>query len=711
MAAEAPKDERSDLQAPLSENEKTVSSSNTPTLHEPVQEEIQAKPEVELPAEEDETQWLTGWKLVSMITSLTLAAFLMLLDMSIISTAIPRITSDFHSLHDIGWYASAYNLSSAALQPLTGKLYMYFNTRWIFLSLFFVFELGNLICGVAQSSTMLIIGRAISGIGSSGIQNGALTIIASAVPIHKRPSLVGILMGCAQLGIVSGPLVGGAFTQYTTWRWCFYINLPIGAICTILILIVPIPNHRAPTDETAMYLLKTKFDFTGLFMFSPSIVMLLLALQWGGVDYAWDSATIVGLFCGGGVLFVIFVFWEHRVGRDAMIPMPIVRTRQVWTSLLTNLFLFATVMVASFYLPVYFQSAKDASPFTSGVNLLPSILMLIVAAVSSGALVQKTGYYIPFAAASAIFSAIGFGLSSTMGPYTSTAKWAGYQILIGFGRGLGLQMPIIAVQANTKPEETPIAMSILTFSQTFGGAIFVTAANVIFTHELRQELVSRLPSINPDIIIDAGAGAVSEVVSKENLPGVLWSYSKGTRATFLLCVACSCVMLGISFGMGWKDIRKKPATDAVISVGYFNIQEKHFVTMNRPNRPRNRQPRPPRQEQNNQRGGSSRPSRAPGTPQQAAGTVPKVHQVIPGASVFIILKDDQPTGEETKGIVQDVLTRGNHPRGIKVRLRDGQVGRVQRMGNTSEATTPAPSDEPRAQATSASSRFTMRYTD
>lgn len=149
-----------------------------------------------------------------------------------------------------------------------------------------------------------------------------------------------------------------------------------------------------------------------------------------------------------------------------------------------------------------------------------------------------------------------------MGPYTSTAKWAGYQILIGFGRGLGLQMPIIAVQANTKPEETPIAMSILTFSQTFGGAIFVTAANVIFTHELRQELVSRLPSINPDIIIDAGAGAVSEVVSKENLPGVLWSYSKGTRATFLLCVACSCVMLGISFGMGWKDIRKKPATDA-----------------------------------------------------------------------------------------------------------------------------------------------------
>ncbi|KAF5246850.1 hypothetical protein FANTH_6712 [Fusarium anthophilum] len=128
--------------------------------------------------------------------------------------------------------------------------------------------------------------------------------------------------------------------------------------------------------------------------------------------------------------------------------------------------------------------------------------------------------------------------------------------------------------------------------------------------------------------------------------------------------------------------------------------------MNRPNRPRNRQPRPPRQQQNNQRGDSSRPSRAPATPQQASGTVPTVQQVIPGASVFIILKEDQPTGEETKGIVQDILTRGNHPRGIKVRLQDGQVGRVQRMGNTAAAAATAD-----AGGQTQSTRFTMRYTD
>jgi hypothetical protein len=141
-----------------------------------------------------------------------------------------------------------------------------------------------------------------------------------------------------------------------------------------------------------MQILKTKLDFTGFILFCPSIMMLLLALQWGGLEYPWDSATVIGLFCGGGVLFIIFIYWEHRVGSEAMIPLPIVRTREVWASCLSQSFLFSTVMVASYYFPVYFQSAKDASPFTSGVNLLPSILSVIFAAVASGALGKSSCY-------------------------------------------------------------------------------------------------------------------------------------------------------------------------------------------------------------------------------------------------------------------------------------------------------------------------------
>jgi hypothetical protein len=187
-------------------------------------------------------------------------------------------------------------------------------------------------------------------------------------------------------GVSDAILARLGFVYVLTTYPGFYINLPIGAICAVLILIVHIPNHSVPTDETTMQILRTKFDFTGFAMFCPSIVMILLALQWGGVDYPWNSATVIGLFCGGGVLLIMFVYWERRVGANAMIPLAIIRIRQVWTACLTQLFLFVTVLVASFYYPVYFQSVKDASPFKSGVNLLPSILTMIPAAVSSGVL-------------------------------------------------------------------------------------------------------------------------------------------------------------------------------------------------------------------------------------------------------------------------------------------------------------------------------------
>ncbi|KAF5026300.1 hypothetical protein F66182_1622 [Fusarium sp. NRRL 66182] len=549
--------------ATLIHDGKADSQSNAPTLCEPREDEKRTKSQHnDTPREREEDEWLTGWKLASLMTSLTLAAFLMLLDMSIISTAVPRITSDFHSLTDIGWYVGAYNLTSAALQPLTGKLYTYFSTRWLFLALFFVFQLGCLICGIAQSSVMLIIGRAIAGVGSSGITNGALTIVAASVPMHKRPSLIGIIMGCAQLGLVSGPLVGGAFTEYTTWRWCFYINLPIGAVCIILILLVHIPDRRTLTGETAMQILSTKLDLAGFIIFGPCIVIILLALKWGGIEYAWNSSVIIGLFCGGAVLLLIFISWEYHVGADAMIPLPIIRKREVWTACLTQLFLFSTIIIASFYLPIYFQSIKNTSPFDSGVYLLPSILSLIVSAVMSGSLAQRVGYYLPFATASAVLSAIGYGLLSTMGPHTSTAKWAGYQILVGFGRGLGMQMCIIAVQANTSPDVTPVAMAVLVFCQTFGGAIFISAANAIFTNKLHDELLSRLAHVDTGAIIDAGAGAVNDAVDSKNLSQVLLAYSEGVRATFLLAVAVSCAMFITSLGMGWKDIRQKPVIEA-----------------------------------------------------------------------------------------------------------------------------------------------------
>lgn len=172
------------------------------------------------------------------------------------------------------------------------------------------------------------------------------------------------------------------------------------------------------------------------------------------------------------------------------------------------------------------------------------------------------GYYLPFAVVAAAVLAVGNGLLSTIGPHTSVAKWAGYQILIGFARGCGMQMPIIAIQANSTPKQAPTATAVLVFSQTFGGAVFITVANVIFNNKLKDELISRLPHVNPQMVISAGATGIRDVLSPEDVPGALAAYAKGVDATFYLAVAASVMMFFTSWGIGWKDIRKKATPKA-----------------------------------------------------------------------------------------------------------------------------------------------------
>ena len=336
----------------------------------------------------EEYEYVTGFKLGIVITAVTLVAFLMMLDTSIIATAIPRITSDFHSLPDVGWYGSAYLLASCALQPSTGKLYTYFSSKFTFLAFLAVFELGSLLCGVANSSKMLIVGRAVAGMGSSGLMNGSLTIVSACVPLAKRPLYLGIMMSTAQLGIVLGPLIGGALTQYTTWRWCFYINLPAGGACAILLLLIQIPSRRAKLEaiegKSIIFTFFKKMDTIGFALFAPFAIQFLLALQWGGTKYAWSDSKIIGLFCGAAGTLCVFLVWEHRIGDNAMIPFSIIRQRIVWCSCLVIGFFFGSMLMVSYYLPIYFQAVKGVSPTLSGVYLLPTILSQIAMSPVSG---------------------------------------------------------------------------------------------------------------------------------------------------------------------------------------------------------------------------------------------------------------------------------------------------------------------------------------
>ncbi|TVY62266.1 Efflux pump mlcE [Lachnellula suecica] len=491
--------------------------------------EEKAAPNI-LPTEDanKEPVWAHGLQLWIIMVAVTLVVFLMLLDGTIIVAAVPRITDDFHSLSDIGWYGAAYQLGS----------------------FFTLFEIGSLLCGVANSSNMLIGGRVVAGAGASGMLNGAMIIITECAPMERRP--VGML------GLASGPLFGGLLTEYATWRWCFYLNLPIGGFVAALIILARIPQqHPRPPLMSVIRSIHTHLDLLGFAIFAPALIMLLLACQYGGTIYPWNDSRIIGLFCGAGGMFVFFLFWDHRKGDEAMIPFSIARMRTVWTSCLVYGLMSSNLYLASYWVPVYFQGVKGYSPVMSGVFILPMILAHVLAAMLTGPIV---GYTIPIALFSSILLSVGTGLIATFSPGTPTGKWVGYQILYGFGRGLGIQMPILSVQKSVPPQQIPVAMALVTFGQSFGAALFLSLGETIYSNSFGTLISKYAPSVNVQAVLDAGATEFRNFTSGVDLEGVLTAYAQSIDRIFYMSAGLAAGCFVFSWGMGWKDLRKKKET-------------------------------------------------------------------------------------------------------------------------------------------------------
>lgn len=228
----------------------------------------------------------------------------------------------------------------------------------------------------------------IAGLGAAGIFNGAFTIISGAVPLNKSPLYTGIIAGFSQLGIVAGPLVGGVLTERVSWRWCFYINLPVGGVAAVLFVFVKVPEitKKEPFSWVLVRKVFPELDLIGFTLFAPAAVMFLMALQFGSNNtYGWDSATIIGLICGAVVMALVFIIWEARMGDRAMIPGGILRQRIVWTSCVFGSVTMCCSVVAGNWLPTYFQAVKGEGPTLSGVHILPSILGALFFVIVTGA--------------------------------------------------------------------------------------------------------------------------------------------------------------------------------------------------------------------------------------------------------------------------------------------------------------------------------------
>ncbi|KAI0018864.1 major facilitator superfamily domain-containing protein [Xylariomycetidae sp. FL0641] len=405
---------------------------------------------------------------------------------------------------------------------------------------------------------MLIVGRAVAGFGAAGIISGGLTIISGCAPIEKRPTLIGLTMGINQLGLVIGPLIGGAFTSYSTWRWSFYINLPLGAVAVLAILSSRIPEQiPKPKPLSVLVKLHHYLDLVGFVLFAGTVLQLLLALQYGGNVYPWNSSPVIGLFCGTGATFLVWFLWNRHKGAGALLPYSMISRPAVWSGGLYQGLLMSAVYGSTYYLPIYFQAINEASAILSGVYLLPTILPQLVMAGSSGALLMKVGYIIPLALFSTVLLSIGSGLYSLLQPNSPTGYWVGFQIIAGVGSGTGMQMGIMAIQAAVTGEELSSAMAFLVFAQSLGPAVTLALCQLIFTESLRAQIPQQAPTTDAAAIIQAGATGFRELVSTEDLPGVLRAYANSVDRVFYLVAAVAAAEVLAIWALGWQDMRKK----------------------------------------------------------------------------------------------------------------------------------------------------------
>lgn len=421
-----------------------------------------------------------------------------------------------------------------------------------------IFELGSLICAVAQNSVTLIVGRAVAGVGSAALFSGALIILAYSVPLAKRPLYSGAIGSMYGIASVSGPLLGGVFTDKVTWRWCFWINLPIGAITIFGIAIFfPDPKREITNDDTWKQRIK-RFDPFGTAVFMPAIICLLLALQWGGTTYAWSSWRIIFLLVLFGVLIAIFVFVQSKQQDFATVPPRIFFKQSVWASSLFSFCLGAAFLGSVYYLPIWFQAVKGASAVESGIMNLPMLISVVVLSVFAGAAVTIWGYYTPFMLVAVIFTTIGYGLLTTFSPDTPAPTWIGYQILAGVGIGLGMQQPLMAVQTVLEINDVPTGTAIVVFAQTLGGALFVSIAQNVFTNKLVEYVGAYAPGFgDPLAILAIGATSVQKLPAGEVLEGVTRAYNDSLTKTFVVFTAMSGLAIVGAVFTEWKSVKGK----------------------------------------------------------------------------------------------------------------------------------------------------------
>lgn len=458
---------------------------------------------------------ISGWKWYLTVVAILFSTFLYALDATVVADLQPVIVEEFGGIQDLSWLSVAFLLCATATNLAWGRIYGHFNAKWFYIFHVFIFEVGSAICGASPSMDVMLLGRAIAGVGGSGLYVGCMTLIATTTTLAERPLYVSCTGFTWGLGIVLGPVIGGAFSESSVgWRWAFYINLFIGAACTpVYIFLIPSKDPRPGASFRAR---AAEMDYPGIVLQAGVLTAFILAINLGGVRYPWDSGRIIALFVVSGVLFImlgvqqawnIFTTLSRRI-----IPVQFFQSRTVLILFSATAAGGACSFVPIYMVPVFFQFTRGDGPLDAGVRLLPFIVVMVVLVFTNGALMAKLGYYMPWYLVGGLLVVLGSALMYTIDQDTSTSRVYGFTVLLGAGVGMFLQASFSVAQAVVNPENIAPAIAFITLAQFVGITLSLAIANAVLLNASQAKIQQILPDVPPADIQAAILGARSSLV-------------------------------------------------------------------------------------------------------------------------------------------------------------------------------------------------------